>query len=164
MVTKYMVYEYHFYSRPCGRGDSGRSFVGSGWIHFYSRPCGRGDEGTMANNGAISKFLLTPLREGRQILHCGHARGGQNFYSRPCGRGDCLEMTASRRRSRFLLTPLREGRLPLIVFEPFVAVFLLTPLREGRRVWPFADPQLGNFYSRPCGRGDFRTMSDAGIR
>ena len=35
---------------------------------FYSRPCGRGDEGTMANNGAISKFLLTPLREGRRSV------------------------------------------------------------------------------------------------
>ena len=23
---------------------------------------------------------------------------------------------------------------------------------------------LPNFYSRPCGRGDFRTMSNAGIR
>ena len=34
-------------------------------------------------------------------------------------------------------------------------VFLLTPLREGRLVtvsmYSFAD----NFYSRPCGRGDF---------
>ena len=25
---------------------------------------------------------------GATILHCRHARGGQNFYSRPCGRGD----------------------------------------------------------------------------
>ena len=54
-----------FYSRPCGRGDDGKSDLHSQRRNFYSRPCGRGDR-------------------------CRRVYGGNcaDFYSRPCGRGD----------------------------------------------------------------------------
>ena len=78
-------------------------------------------------------FLLTPLREGRHVIHL---RG--DFYENISTHAPAGGATLSPQQRRsasilFLLTPLREGRLPLIVLEPFVAVFLLTPLREGRR-------------------------------
>ena len=56
---------YHFYSRPCGRGDPSALCKSRQPQHFYSRPCGRGD----------STFVEVP-------------RGCCHFYSRPCGRGD----------------------------------------------------------------------------
>ena len=56
------------------------------------------------------EFLLTPLREGRQINHA--------FVPK-------LEL--------FLLTPLREGRLERMLAENKEDKFLLTPLREGRQ-------------------------------
>ena len=36
-------------------------------LHFYSRPCGRGDPAYHHDEILEAKFLLTPLREGRQI-------------------------------------------------------------------------------------------------
>ena len=36
--------------------------------------------------------------------------------------------------------------------------FLLTPLREGRHVLLSRLARLPNFYSRPCGRGDIKTV------
>ena len=54
-----------FYSRPCGRGDRGRSKSRRKGIDFYSRPCGRGDETIDALGQVKNEFLLTPLREGR---------------------------------------------------------------------------------------------------
>ena len=47
-----------------------------------------------------------------------------------------------------------------MIFLPVAAVFLLTPLREGR---PHRSRQrrktTHNFYSRPCGRGDFYNVT-----
>ena len=57
-----------------------------------------------------SKFLLTPLREGR-LGEPARRNGAYNFYSRPCGRGDRTAGDKIRIGTRFLLTPLREGRL-----------------------------------------------------
>ena len=100
----------HFYSRPCGRGDTPSASLWRPPSYFYSRPCGRGDdvEGSAANTAGV--FLLTPLREGRHTAAApvnptscisthapagGATRGTScpclslcNFYSRPCGRGD----------------------------------------------------------------------------
>ena len=58
-------------------------------LHFYSRPCGRGDSESTRTVPLYGSFLLTPLREGRPILHRNLRRCGF-FYSRPCGRGDEL--------------------------------------------------------------------------
>ena len=54
---------------------------------FYSRPCGRGDRRLPAASYTPYRFLLTPLREGRQKADAGYG-GADHFYSRPCGRGD----------------------------------------------------------------------------
>ena len=79
----------NFYSRPCGRGDprlpcprplwagiSTHAPAGGATIeverategrpYFYSRPCGRGDASTPRTPEMDARFLLTPLREGRQ--------------------------------------------------------------------------------------------------
>ena len=130
----------------------------------------------MANNGAIAKFLLTPLREGRQ-KYLGNNKKYIHFYSRPCGRGDYTGRVYRRHSDQFLLTPLREGRPYRSSFCMSSSKFLLTPLREGRQVL-FGPPSLSYqflltplregrprticmipkkslyFYSRPCGRGD----------
>ena len=77
----------YFYSRPCGRGDPdgldnalirrgisthapAGGATGSGQpkgilADFYSRPCGRGDGVCADVNSLVTRFLLTPLREGR---------------------------------------------------------------------------------------------------
>ena len=39
----YIDSEFHFYSRPCGRGDRSSAAWTRRSLHFYSRPCGRGD-------------------------------------------------------------------------------------------------------------------------
>ena len=57
--------------------------------HFYSRPCGRGDSSTLAKSAMSARFLLTPLREGRRVDVHRSACTISYFYSRPCGRGDC---------------------------------------------------------------------------
>ena len=124
--------DYYFYSRPCGRGDQKpevrtiRRYIsthapagGATRVchhrcrqndNFYSRPCGRGDNEINIGQRHGSQFLLTPLREGRQVLKrlvrigtvflLTPLREGRllrifkkqkiklYFYSRPCGRGD----------------------------------------------------------------------------
>ena len=55
----------------------------------------------------------------------------------------------------FLLTPLREGRLEGIPVFSERGTFLLTPLREGRQMNHFRFHSVQDFYSRPCGRGDY---------
>ena len=101
----------------------------------------------------FAAFLLTPLREGRQII--------RKYFGLP---------------EQFLLTPLREGRLDGLcdlAYVPSISThapaggatsassrsvmrrgFLLTPLREGRQTHTPHTATSGNFYSRPCGRGD----------
>ena len=147
---------FHFYSRPCGRGDyivhhkraltPISTHAPAGGATARRGRCRRkGQISTHAPAGGATKhdkglhdflllFLLTPLREGRRIPD------------------NLLPML----RDLFLLTPLREGRrccrsLP----RPTAYPFLLTPLREGRRdKWLQNDQRNIYFYSRPCGRGD----------
>ena len=60
----------NFYSRPCGRGDKIRQKdFARRWLYFYSRPCGRGDFPCRSPHAPPSRFLLTPLREGRLPRH-----------------------------------------------------------------------------------------------
>ena len=101
---------FHFYSRPCGRGDyivhhkraltpisthapAGGATSRSRCCHrspryFYSRPCGRGDVIRRLILITTSVFLLTPLREGRRSPCMATSTSSSHFYSRPCGRGD----------------------------------------------------------------------------
>ena len=129
--------------------------------HFYSRPCGRGDVAVTVAPADTVTFLLTPLREGRR-LPCGQTRRPAYFYSRPCGRGDTPSLTSPSTVILFLLTPLREGRRKRPTQNPYPSRFLLTPLREGRRrKGDHAGYAELDFYSRPCGRGDFSVSTDA---
>ncbi|GEM_PF-1134460 len=150
-----------FYSRPCGRGDQAAASRHAHLCDFYSRPCGRGDRSANARGRFVristhapaggatvermlaenkeDKFLLTPLREGRQ-LPVPLLRSAFDFYSRPCGRGDSSTGCVTRSAQIFLLTPLREGR------------------RSCNRCCSSTDL---HFYSRPCGRGD--PDPDAGV-
>ena len=79
---------YNFYSRPCGRGDTGprpritwqtsiSTHAPAGGATMIGRSCAK----------CRASFLLTPLREGRPISHT---------------EGEAITL--------FLLTPLREGR------------------------------------------------------
>ena len=170
--------DYYFYSRPCGRGDQKpevrtiRRYIsthapagGATRVchhrcrqndNFYSRPCGRGDNEINIGQRHGSQFLLTPLREGRQVLKrlvrigtvflLTPLREGRllrifkkqkiklYFYSRPCGRATRAWHIEHNRPVVFLLTPLREGRLGTTRTSGCnPPEFLLTPLREGRR-------------------------------
>ena len=58
----------YFYSRPCGRGDVSSSVCLRLLLYFYSRPCGRGDGSLVETVQGDTKFLLTPLREGRRSV------------------------------------------------------------------------------------------------
>ena len=125
-------------------------------FYFYSRPCGRGDLRRDPDDSSTSRFLLTPLREGRPESRVSVGARRHYFYSRPCGRGDGDPVNVWA-MFKFLLTPLREGRRKESSASDMMFAFLLTPLREGRqrkRIW--RQKHLGNFYSRPCGRGDRR--------
>ena len=134
---------------------------------------------TCAKRGArlrSTRFLLTPLREGRQDRH--RLRPGQvdNFYSRPCGRGDALDRviksdlvlisthapaggatrpgSSSASRSKFLLTPLREGRRGRPTLKRWQRNFYSRPCGRGDILKPATRKIRTDFYSRPCGRGD----------
>ena len=156
--------------RPCGRMHAD--------LDFYSRPCGRGDPNPSGNSqyAAISthapaggatvvedvksgptRFLLTPLREGRLryiTVHCIKCK----FLLTPLREGrPATAGTFPTSEFTFLLTPLREGRPTPITVGAIPSLFLLTPLREGRPAEAGHRAEAGgHFYSRPCGRGDFR--------
>ena len=145
----------YFYSRPCGRGDvafcdtcktvgiSTHAPAGGATdnacatllsrLHFYSRPCGRGDGITDDAAAELSKFLLTPLREGRHPLVRRWAVAIIRISTHaPAGGATCV-LAADDGPEAFLLTPLREGR---------------------RKAGQQRPHHPRDFYSRPCGRGD----------
>ena len=106
-------------------------------------------------------------------------RGKTDFYSRPCGRGDvCAENgsyfdtwisthapAGGATGVRTLEVQVFEisthapaGGATLIAAIPdYIEVtFLLTPLREGRPNCGYNVAYFRHFYSRPCGRGDYK--------
>ena len=79
---------FHFYSRPCGRGDELSSEAILAMPHISTHaPAGGATTATPGKETLALPFLLTPLREGR-------LKGGSP--------GNAQRL--------FLLTPLREGR------------------------------------------------------
>ena len=146
----------NFYSRPCGRGD----FVGLQLVnvdHFISThaPAGGATFAFSEEWDGLTKFLLTPLREGRPIagrFFVNHAsflltplregrpvckprktRQGKISTHAPAGGATLPLQRRLRCLQQFLLTPLREGRRTTPeALDPYTP-FLLTPLREGRR-------------------------------
>ena len=73
---------------PAGGATRSRIITSAISSHFYSRPCGRGDVPGWLLASRPFTFLLTPLREGRQLRNGFNQAIDQHFYSRPCGRGD----------------------------------------------------------------------------
>ena len=124
-----------------------------------------------------TSFLLTPLREGRHSPRTSKNSTATYFYSRPCGRGDPLPGLYCENTLISSHAPAGGATICAIVVRDSLPAFLLTPLREGRHKFhPFpvrlfristhapaggatgtgkeALTSEGNFYSRPCGRGD----------
>ena len=175
---------FHFYSRPCGRGDEAAEAAEPADIKFLLTPLREGRPTACNGNRDAYSFLLTPLREGRQKRarrrRCGGAflltplREGRlmrfykkyhtflYFYSRPCGRGDGVGKARQMDGRISTHAPAGGATRSIRARTGRTKQFLLTPLREGRR-----EPLLyicsssSHFYSRPCGRGD---VSPAGRR
>ena len=171
------MYSY-FYSRPCGRGDVYSMKSTRAAMLFLLTPLreGRPSRPAPKVSGSVI-FLLTPLREGRlPAAQEGEVRLQISTHA-PAGGATAATPIMKSRRYLFLLTPLREGRRkalgcsghdrPISTHAPAGGAtflqsssgqwreFLLTPLREGRRRFPSRPYRAdGNFYSRPCGRGD----------
>ena len=79
-------------------------------LHFYSRPCGRGDSSRARSSRQWYRFLLTPLREGR-LLFCGRIDEVKPISTHaPAGGATSARRTEAISIHGFLLTPLREGR------------------------------------------------------
>ncbi len=125
-------------------------------MYFYSRPCGRGDIPQLHPSTQHHAFLLTPLREGRpaalHVLVCPfvistHAPAG----------GATIGPHSFRKVYAVISTHAPAGgATPVSHTEgEAIALFLLTPLREGRLELDVLALCLVDFYSRPCGRGDF---------
>ena len=115
---------------PAGGATDGRHQWHRGRFHFYSRPCGRGDPvrmkkiprfsiSTHAPAGGATmeqaqeyagafQFLLTPLREGR-LNGNGVFSQKSDFYSRPCGRGDSPRRSPCVRLLHFYSRPCGRG-------------------------------------------------------
>ena len=113
----------------------------------------RGATARTSSTGASTAFLLTPLREGRLITVVLVAEF-EDFYSRPCERGDVV----------CHVTPLHHFRISThapargATLNPFSAglwqwISTHAPARGATQAsqYPEAD---GDFYSRPCERGD----------
>ena len=104
---------------------------------------------------APSRFLLTPLREGRRSSS--PARQAQiYFYSRPCGRGDAgsRQMTvifqlisthAPAGGATFAADTCALQLFPISTHAPAGGATASCAAGKGRGT---------DFYSRPCGRGD----------
>ena len=82
-------------------------------------------------------FLLTPLREGRQIAFRARSGTDRYFYSRPCGRGDEVG---------------RCGNAVCFNISTHAPAGGATELHRSTRA------ARAYFYSRPCGRGDETEM------
>ena len=57
----------HFYSRPCGRGDSCHALISASRARFLLTPLREGRLAFAIARTVQSPFLLTPLREGRRV-------------------------------------------------------------------------------------------------
>ena len=144
-----------FYSRPCGRGDGRNRSRRPGRHHISTHaPAGGATTGVDLVEGTIeisthapaggatavaliqrelqTRFLLTPLREGRRRRNRGNDRHERISTHAPAGGATDSLSSEDSGVPQFLLTPLREGRQPSTRRRAAATAFLLTPLREGR--------------------------------
>ena len=75
---------------PAGGATFAFSEEWDGLTKFLLTPLREGRQKIKAGQHVSNLFLLTPLREGRRAADPEGLRGKGYFYSRPCGRGDRL--------------------------------------------------------------------------
>ena len=102
-------------------------------LKFLLTPLREGRQTGGRNQQPGNQFLLTPLREGRRFENV-NTNGTVEISTHAPAGGATMQSTAAVKILRiFLLTPLREGRpSDLRIKVCICALFLLTPLREGR--------------------------------
>ena len=169
---------YHFYSRPCGRGDhrrqaglrrpdtisthapaGGATRAGvRAWLHadhFYSRPCGRGDNRQQAVRSCILISTHAPAGGATRTAHTA-VNGIDISTHAPAGGATVFdEFSVSDDARRFLLTPLREGRHDRALLYEMPKIISTHAPAGGAT--SSRNPCVCTglyFYSRPCGRGD----------
>ena len=124
-------------------------------------------EGRRVRSAALhvhGAFLLTPLREGRQELRSWAA--GKDLISThaPAGVATPAAYLADTDGEEFLLTPLREGRRRRRRLHTDAADFYSRPCGRGDDLRPVFFRRAKHFYSRPCGRGDLRRRHDREVQ
>ena len=163
---------------PAGGATQARHSGRRKWYHFYSRPCGRGDWRDVSRQAGFHKISTHAPAGGatcqRVGSHAGndiistHAPAGgatlgidihsflmRNFYSRPCGRGDSRRRSWPKPKRNFYSRPCGRGD-PLTIADEYDQAGISTHAPAGGATIPTSIflVDLKNFYSRPCGRGD----------
>ena len=130
-------------------------------VNFYSRPCGRGDLREESQNWKTTKFLLTPLREGRRSAD--QPWISHRSISTHAPAGGATRVVHTPMLDDNISTHAPAGGATVYRFRSDVGcvAFLLTPLREGRHYRRTNQTAPKDFYSRPCGRGDQQRLHDA---
>ena len=138
---------------PAGGATLWSKCLSGSSFNFYSRPCGRGD--VMALENGEKEDISTHAPAGGATSCSGGCKSScTDFYSRPCGRGDSQMPQIV--NIAIISTHAPAGGATIIAeCEEQGIQFLLTPLREGRRHDQTFELASSNFYSRPCGRGDY---------
>ena len=146
----------YFYSRPCGRGDIVRHAVYPIGRNFYSRHCGRGDWIFRPSSVSLSEISTHAPAGGATLrLHLAGAEGAISTHAPAGGATDTAK--AANQAFGIISTHAPAGGATWTTgtWPGATGLFLLTPLREGRRKWRRRRNEQENFYSRPCGRGDY---------
>ena len=129
---------HNFYSRPCGRGDATLCAWRMGRILFLLTPLREGRLSIILNDGAQYAFLLTPLREGRPGAH-GYRFTRQNISTH---------------------APAGGATLGLVCDLDGEKISTHAPAGGATNGCSIAADGCRDFYSRPCGRGDFLFAAD----
>ena len=129
-------------------------------LHFYSRPCGRGDAGGMWRKN-YGKIISTHAPAGGATRRSAAGKCRQKISTHaPAGgaTAKCRDVSAS----GWISTHAPAGGATGCWMAQLISqIFLLTPLREGRRGEVFdGNDSSDYFYSRPCGRGDWRYVEE----
>ena len=165
----------HFYSRPCGRGDAhGRTYGSFRQISTHA-PAG-GATPPLPGGPTTYSFLLTPLREGRQLRRfreCEHQRisthapaGGATattqeahlaeIISTHAPAGGATRGEAGKKADWTISThaPAGGATIDQLLAVPCKRISTHAPAGGATRYAISSSRSMVYFYSRPCGRGD----------
>ena len=124
-------------------------------FHFYSRPCGRGDMSVIWTHEPVALFLLTPLREGRPTRCC-RAENLSLFLLTPLREGRHNAVVDIALDGDVISTHAPAGGATGGARAAHGDVVISTHAPAGGAT-EYSEPrrrQEPYFYSRPCGRGD----------